>query len=749
LLRQIFKHTPRGFVTVWAKSETGNITRWFDLSEADALHQAQQAAVDLDARGYDVYFSTCPARSSGENGAGKARIKAADVACVPAFFMDIDTLLDESKLGKRLPVGVPEAVAALDALPCPPTICVSSGHGVHAYWVLREPMAITSPQDLESAKRLLRSFADAVVSATGFSDCDAHASEPSRVLRVPETSNHKMGQLLPVEVIERAQSPEYDLMDLRTFVCAQEDRLSAKVDISEDNEGSASPFDEEQQLLDKARRADPSLDSLFRGDWKGRYPSQSEADLALCSKLAFWFQKDAVRIDRFFRQSSLFRPKWDEKHHGDGSTYGQKTVEMAISGCRDVYVPQASYHQGNDSLDEQSLNSNPGGVSAAQTVRDKQAAARAERKAQEKRDAEMGLVIRQAAAINLAGPAKPAFESIIAYTARELRARDIKPTPVIVDGLLPAGFSILAGAPKRGKSWMALDLAISVATGRPFLGRRTLKGKVLYLDLESGESRAKKRLSILLPGEWPEDLYITHRADMLGDNGKLLLQIEEWLDKNPDTRLIIVDTIGRVKGGGRRTENAYETDTRLFGALQALAVARGIAILGIHHYKKGVEDGDDWFEKISGSMGLTGVCDTVLALTGKRDEQDCVLKSSSRDFEGIGDMVLRFDGGSWVVQGTDPHVYATEKAYCESGVVRGVLALLDTQPEWQGTPTQLLDAVGEVYHGQLETYNASKFSTALERVMGQLYDRDGVVIVRKKVKGHRVFSIRKGSADML
>lgn len=64
----------------------------------------------------------------------------------------------------------------------------------------------------------------------------------------------------------------------------------------------------------------------------------------------------------------------------------------------------------------------------------------------------MGLAIRQAAAINLAGPAKPTFGSIIAYTARELRAKDIKPTPVIVDGLLPAGFSILAGAPKRGKS---------------------------------------------------------------------------------------------------------------------------------------------------------------------------------------------------------------------------------------------------------------------------------------------------------
>ena len=79
-------------------------------------------------------------------------------------------------------------------------------------------------------------------------------------------------------------------------------------------------------------------------------PSQSEADLALCGKLAFWFQKDAVRIDKIFRQSSLFRAKWDEKHYGDGSTYGQKTVETAISGCRDVYVPKAGHHQGTRSV---------------------------------------------------------------------------------------------------------------------------------------------------------------------------------------------------------------------------------------------------------------------------------------------------------------------------------------------------------------------------------------------------------------
>ena len=392
---------------------------------------------------------------------------------------------------------------------------------------------------------------------------------------------------------------------------------------------------------------------------------------------------------------------------------------------------------------------NPNVEAAARAVMESDAAARVERKAQEKRDAEAAFVLHQAAGLPSPEPPKPAFEPIKAYTAAELRAMDLKAMTVIVDGLLPAGFSILAGAPKRGKSWMALDLAYSVATGKPFLGRRVIQGESLYLDLESGQIRAKKRMGILFPGAWPNTLHIAHRADLLGDNGKLLLQIEDWLNNHPNTRLIIIDTIGRVKGGGRRGENAYETDTRTYGALQQLAMERGVAIVGIHHYRKGVEDGDDWFEKISGSMGLTGVCDTVMALTGKREEQDCVLKTSSRDFEGIGDIVLRFEGGAWVVQGTDPAAYAADKAYRESGIVRGVLALMEAQPEWQGSATELLDAITKIYQGRLETYSSNKFASEFDKVVADLYERDGVTCRRKVVRGRKVILLNKAADDEL
>ena len=79
------------------------------------------------------------------------------------------------------------------------------------------------------------------------------------------------------------------------------------------------------------------IKSLYDGDWSGQ-PSQSEADLALCSHLAFWMEKDPTFMDQAFRASGLFRQeKWDKIHHSDGRTYGQGTIQKAIRGCTEIY----------------------------------------------------------------------------------------------------------------------------------------------------------------------------------------------------------------------------------------------------------------------------------------------------------------------------------------------------------------------------------------------------------------------------
>jgi hypothetical protein len=94
----------------------------------------------------------------------------------------------------------------------------------------------------------------------------------------------------------------------------------------------------DNELIDKARKASngTKFSCLFDGDRSG-YASWSEADLALCSLLAFWTNCHASRMDTLFRQSGLMRPKWDEKH--GASTYGQRTIDKAISGTTETYTP--------------------------------------------------------------------------------------------------------------------------------------------------------------------------------------------------------------------------------------------------------------------------------------------------------------------------------------------------------------------------------------------------------------------------
>lgn len=104
---------------------------------------------------------------------------------------------------------------------------------------------------------------------------------------------------------------------------------------------------QEDELLDAARNSKNGLlfSDLMEGRWEKYYGSQSEADMALCSMLAFWFCKDERHIDKVFRQSGLMRDKWDRKQ--SGSTYGALTVKKAVNDCREVYTGKSLLSQGD------------------------------------------------------------------------------------------------------------------------------------------------------------------------------------------------------------------------------------------------------------------------------------------------------------------------------------------------------------------------------------------------------------------
>lgn len=92
----------------------------------------------------------------------------------------------------------------------------------------------------------------------------------------------------------------------------------------------------DDEVLEKAQNAANA--EKFERLWAGstrNYRSHSEADLALCCLLAFWTGGDAQQIDRLFRQSGLYRPKWDTKR--GNQTYGELTIEKSVEMTEDFY----------------------------------------------------------------------------------------------------------------------------------------------------------------------------------------------------------------------------------------------------------------------------------------------------------------------------------------------------------------------------------------------------------------------------
>ena len=334
-------------------------------------------------------------------------------------------------------------------------------------------------------------------------------------------------------------------------------------------------------------------------------------------------------------------------------------------------------------------------------------------------------------------PAKLEF-----YSAASLYGKAIERPPIIINNLIPAGLTVLAGAPKRGKSWMALKMALCIASGEPFLGMSTTKGAVLYLDLESKAYRVQDRLSKLIVGPAPENLYFAHRAERL--DGGLMAQLKSWAAQVEHPSMIIIDTLGRVKGGSHKGENAYESDTRIFGDLQAFAMENKLAVVVVHHLRKDTGSNEDYFERISGSMGLTGVCDAVMALAGKRGEETSTLKTSSRDFEAQ-DFVVRFNGGAWELVSCDSASYQDEQAYRNSPVVRGVLAVAEKLGAWQGTVTELQAAVCEATDEPLALMNNAEFGKELQRFTAAMLQKNGVKISMRRTgkNRRRVLTVEK------
>lgn len=231
-----------------------------------------------------------------------------------------------------------------------------------------------------------------------------------------------------------------------------------------------------------------------------------------------------------------------------------------------------------------------------------------------------------------------------------LDAQKFPPLEYAIPGLIPEGFTLLIGPPKAGKSWLALDFLLSASAGGYALGHiKTGPARpVLYLALEDGHRRMQDRCRTLL-GEGQEIPRPYHYLTRIHP-GTVLATLEAFLADQPDTALIIVDTLGKVMPPAEQGESAYQRDYRVGGALKKVADDRpGLALVVLHHDRKATAE--DFVDSVSGTHGLAGAADTIVVLARQRQSTDGLLKITGRDVVEA-EYALTMDDGQWTLDGS-------------------------------------------------------------------------------------------------
>jgi hypothetical protein len=249
------------------------------------------------------------------------------------------------------------------------------------------------------------------------------------------------------------------------------------------------------------------------------------------------------------------------------------------------------------------------------------------------------------ASVDISAP--PAARSI-----KRLQTMTFEPIKYVVPGVIVEGLTIIAGKPKLGKSWLMFHAAIAVASGEFTLGKiQCAQGDVLYCALEDSERRLQSRMTKLcgFARPWPERMSYFCLGEVPRLNAGGIDMIREWIRSVPEPRLIVIDTFATVRAPKKNGEPAYDADYESGKALQALANEYGVAIVIVHHLRK--LEADDVFDTVSGTLGLTGVVDTILVLK-RNPGGGTTLHGRGRDLEAFEKAIIwNADSCTWTLVG--------------------------------------------------------------------------------------------------
>ncbi|MDL2236781.1 helicase RepA family protein [Christensenellaceae bacterium OttesenSCG-928-K19] len=272
--------------------------------------------------------------------------------------------------------------------------------------------------------------------------------------------------------------------------------------------------------------------------------------------------------------------------------------------------------------------------------------------------------------------------------AETLLSTPLRPVHFLVDRLIPPGLHLFCGSPKVGKSWLMLWLCLKVSQGEPLWEYQTRKCQVLYLCLEDNISRVQSRLFHITDAA-PPALHFAVAAQNI-TNG-LMAQIEDFLSSHPDTGLVVIDTLQRIRGLSS-DNSAYASDYRDIGVLKQVADKHRLALVLVHHLRK--MDDSDPLHKISGTTGLTGAVDGtyVLERAGRADNT-AKLHITGRDVE-YQELTLKFDDCIWQFVSCERSEEIRRRE--TPAFLFRVVELLQEHGNWSGSASGLLQALDDV-----------------------------------------------------
>ncbi len=280
----------------------------------------------------------------------------------------------------------------------------------------------------------------------------------------------------------------------------------------------------------------------------------------------------------------------------------------------------------------------------------------------------------------------PAYLPTVTMT--ELYDTVYESKPPVIDGLIQNGTYIFAGAPKVGKSFLMAQLAYHVATGKPLWDYEVHQGTVLYLALEDGHERLQKRMYRMFGVEDVGNLHFAINAKQLG-NG-LDAQLEKFVREYPDTRLIIIDTLQKVRELSGEAYS-YRDDYQIIGQLKQLADKFRLCLLIVHHTRK--SPANDEFDRISGTTGIYGCADGAFVLSKEhRTDSTATLSISGRDQSDQRIHLVRDEATlQWNFDHADTELHKEPP----DPLLESVAALVTAErPTWQGSATELIAATG-------------------------------------------------------